>query len=309
MPADKWFNFETMSSLPLNSLRAFALAAAANGVRSAARQLGVSHSSVSRHIAELEAWLGVPLLERTRGLSGMRLTAAGRRLAGSVQVSLIELQAAADAIREARSSFAVTLSTTASFAARWLLPRLPALARAHPRIELSVLIDQRPLDPASSGADFAIRMGEGPWRDGDAEPLMDDRLYPVMNPAFWREAGKPTRVAALAELRLLHDRDPGASWERWRRHAGPANLDLKTGSRLASSDLVLRAAAQGLGVALARDRLVADDLASGVLVRPFGAIEVVIERAYWIVTPAGSPRPAVRTVIGWLRSAAQDGWS
>jgi LysR family glycine cleavage system transcriptional activator len=151
-----------MSDLPLNSLRAFSAAAAAGGVRLASRQLGVSHSALSRHIRELEAWMGLALVERQAGERGLRLTPAGQRLANAAQASFRDLHATVDAIREVRSPYAVTVSTTASVAARWLLPRLPALARAHPRVSLSVLVDSKPGNPGDSGADLALRMGEGP---------------------------------------------------------------------------------------------------------------------------------------------------
>src|SRR5258708_37326435 len=82
-------------------------------------------------------------------------------------------------------------------------------------------------------------------------------------------------------LRLLHDRDPHASWEAWRRAYGPPALDVRRGPRFTSSDLVLRAAAQGQGVALARHRLAQDDLATGALLRPVAGRSVDLGPAYW----------------------------
>lgn len=295
-----------MDPLPLNALRAFALAIQHGGVRAAARELGISHSAVSRHIAELERWLGVSLFERGNGTRGLVVTAQGRQLAAVASQSFADLARATGAVREQRSAHAVTISTTPSFAARWLLPRLPALERAHPRLEVSVVVDQRLDDPHASTSDFAIRTGQGPWPDVDAEPLMGDALYPVMSAAAWEAAGQPSRPEALRELRLLHDRDAGTSWQRWRQQVGPPDLDVRAGPRFASSDLVLRAAASGLGVALARHRLAADDVATGALVRPFGDRHIAIENAYWIVTPQqGVLRASGRTVIAWLRREAE----
>jgi LysR family glycine cleavage system transcriptional activator len=102
----------------------------------------------------------------------------------------------------------------------------------------------------------------------------------------------------------LHDRDPHAGWEQWRERFGPASLNLQRGPRFASSDLLLRAAAQGQGVALARHRLAVDDVAAGLLVRPFGECMLRIENAYWIVHPDRAPRHAVTTVIAWLKDQA-----
>lgn len=292
-----------MKDLPLNALRVYALVCACGGVRAASRELGVAHSSVSRHVSELENWLGVPLGEHVAGRRGWVPTAQGEALAKSVLAALQEMQTATAAIREKRSPFAVTLSAAPSFAARWLLPRLPALERAHPRIDLSVVVNQHLDALAARHIDMAVRMGRGPWPDLDCRPLMDDALYPVMSPAYWQAHGRPSQPRQLQGLRLLHDRDPQAGWERWRRQFGPDDLSLLTGPRLASSDLLLRAAAQGQGVALARHRLVAAEIAAGSLVRPFGVREVPVPDAYWIVSPrtATPPRHAVGVVAGWLK--------
>ncbi len=295
-----------MRDLPLNAIRAFAAAYETGGVRPAARALQVTHSSVSRHLRELEAWLGLPLLHRGEGARTLAFTPQGEALGRAALKSLRDLESAAAGLRESRRSNAVTVSTTPSLAARWLLPRLPAFARRHPRIELSVVGDQTLADPADQGADLAIRMGHGPWPDLECEALMDDALFPVMSPAFWHTAGTPRTVDRLADLRLLHDRDPNAAWEQWRAVHGPSSLNIRPGPRFASSDLVLRAAAQALGVALARGRLAADDIAAGTLLRPFGDLQVDLQDAYWIVRPpTAPPRVAADAVIAWLREQAR----
>jgi LysR family glycine cleavage system transcriptional activator len=79
-------------------------------------------------------------------------------------------------------------------------------------------------------------------------------------------------------------------------------IDLRTGPRFTSSDLCLRAAAHGLGVALARERLAEDDVDCGLLFRPFGSARVSLPRAYWLVQPAhGDMRPAVHAVAEWIK--------
>lgn len=293
-----------MKTLPLNALRAFALICAHGGVRAAARELGIAHSSVSRHLGELEAWMGVPLYERDS--ASWTPTRQGAELGRRLLVQFQDMAAAVAATREARSTFSVTMSVAPSFAARWLLPRLPALERAHPRIELSVMVGQG-FDPLSEGIDLAVRMGSGPWPRLHCEPLMDDTLFPVASPAFWQATGAAGEPASLLDLRLLHDRDPVAGWERWQREHGPAGLPMQHGPRLASSDLVLRAAELGQGIALARGRLAEDALARGALVRPFGEREVRLPDAYWIVCPDSTGttrRHALKTVVEWLKSQA-----
>lgn len=299
--ATLWSKIPTMNELPLNALRAFAMVYMHGGVRAAARELGMAHSSVSRHLGELDRWLGVPLLRTSAGRGALVFTPQGEALGKATLAGLREIEQAVAMLRETRPAHAVTLSTSPSFAIRWLLPRLPALEKAHPRLELSVQVEQR-LDPMDDGRiDLAIRMGRGPWPDMRVEPLMDDALYPVMSPALWQASGCPSKPTQLAGLRLLHDRDPQAAWESWRQAHGPARLALQGGARYTSSDLVLRAAMQGLGVALARDRLAADDVANGSLLRPFGELDVPLGPSYWIIRPQAKPRAAVAAVIDWLR--------
>jgi LysR family glycine cleavage system transcriptional activator len=294
-----------MDAMPLNALRALAVVVREGGVRAAARSLGISHSAVGRHLSELQRWLGVPILTRETGKRELAVTPHGRQLAEAMDRATDTLESVIASIRERRSPYSVSISTTPSFAARWLLPRLPALERAYPRLEVSVVVDQRLEEASTFGSDFAIRSGAGAWPSFDTQPFMDDALFPVMSPRLWESSGRPRDVAALRTLRLLHDRDPRASWQRWRERFGPMDLDVRSGARFASSDLVLRAAAQGMGIALGHARLVADDLASGVLMRPFAALEIALGPSYWIATPEGAVmRPAAKTVVAWFMQQA-----
>src|SRR4029453_11708475 len=169
--------------------------------------------------------------------------------------------------------------------ARWLLQRLPQLEKALPRIEVSVVVDQRLTDLRAEEVDLAIRIGDGKWREVRCEPLMEDSLSPHKSPPYVKPPGRPDNPARLTRLRLLHDRDPQASWELWRAAHGPKSLDVRSGPRFASSDLVLRAAMQGQGVALARHQLAVDDVASGALLRPFAELSIEMGPSYWIVLP------------------------
>ena len=252
-----------MKDLPLNMLRAMAAVYETGGIRPAGRRLGVTHSSVSRMLRELEAWIETPLFERRQKSRSLQFTAEGEALGRSALASLSELENAVASVRESRRPNSVTLSTTPSFAVRWLLPRLADFESRYPAIEVSVVVDQRRRAPIDSGADIAIRMGSGPWQGMDCQPLMGDALYPVMSRAYWQDNGRPEKIGRLNRLRLLHDRDPNASWSLWQQIHGPDDLDVRRGPRFTSSDLVIRAAEQGLGVALARDRLLGTSIENG----------------------------------------------
>jgi LysR family glycine cleavage system transcriptional activator len=292
-----------MRKLPLSALRAFAAVFETGGVRPAARTLQVTHSAVSRQVRELEAWLGVPLIKQRSANGRFALTVQGEALGAAVSSGLTDLARAVESVRERRRPDSVLIATTASFAARWLIPRLGSLFDQHRGIEPSIVTEQTVREVSEQGADIAIRMGRGPWMDGKSEPLMDDALYPVASPSYWKSLGERKASRALAKARLLHDRDPAAGWGEWVAAHPIRSLDLRTGPRFTSSDLVLDAAAQGLGVALARARLAADDLASGRLFQPFGSECVRLPNAYWLVLAHEEPlRPAVSAVAEWIRS-------
>ncbi len=296
-----------MQRLPLNALRAFATVYSAGGIRAAARELAISHSSISRHLGELERWLGVALIQDSAGRRATRFTPQGDALGKATVASLGEIARVTESLREARSEASITIATTPSLAVRWLLPRLPAFEAAHRGIEVSVIVDQRVQDLATSGADLAIRSGDGSWPDVQSQPLMTDALYPVMSPSLHARSGHPTRPAALTRLRLLHDRDPRAGWDAWRTVHGPRALDVRRGPRLTSSDLVLRAATLGQGVALARHRLAQADVVAGLLVRPFGELAVELGTVYWLGLPTHmQPSAATTAIARWLLDHVED---
>ncbi|NRG19683.1 LysR family transcriptional regulator [Rhizobiales bacterium] len=297
-----------MQTLPLNMLRAFAAVYETGGVRSAARMLGVTHSAVSRLVRDLEAWIDTPIIERNKGQRLIRFTAAGEALGRDLVKSFSGIEEAIRSIREIHPPNAVTIETTPSFAARWLLPRLGDFEAEYPWIELSIIVDQRIGDPGERGADLAIRMGGGRSANPAGEPLMDDALYPVMSPSCWRALGMPSDISTLARGKLLHDRDPSASWAMWKERFGPDQLDVRAGPRFSSSDLVLRAAEQGLGIALARHRLVGDALATGALIRPFRDLALNLPAGIRMVfAQERRDRLAVGKTIGWLRAQAAEG--
>ncbi|MEM8645203.1 MAG: LysR substrate-binding domain-containing protein [Pseudomonadota bacterium] len=291
-----------MKDLPLNALRALAAVYETGGIRPAGRRLGVTHSAVSRHLNDLEKRLGVCLFEKTGAAMPLTFTAQGEMLGKSALACLAELETSVTAVREARQGNSVVVATAPSFAIRWLLPRLPAFEELHPSIEVSLLVDQRTRSPGEDNADLAIRMGPRPKGEKTCEPLMDDALFPVASPAYLAEHG-----ARLKGARLLHDRDPASHWDVWRRDHGPEQLDTRKGSRFSSSDLVLKAAEQGMGVALARGRLAASSLAAGTLVRLFSDLEVEVKSAYWLIpVPQGLERHAVRQLVSWLKAEAAE---
>ncbi|MDG4647902.1 LysR substrate-binding domain-containing protein [Roseibacterium sp. SDUM158017] len=293
-----------MRDLPLTSLRALAAVHREGGVRAGARSLGVTHSTVSRQIRELERIYGVALVAPEG--RGLVLTPEGASLADTASRAIGDLETAALRLRERRGRNTVTIATTASVAVRWLLPRLPLFHDAHPGIEVSILTEQRFVDPDGERVDLVVRQSREPRTTLAAEPLMDDTIFPVIaatHPDATRGLDRLPKGAAL-----LHDRDPDTTWARWLEQYPAPDVDPALGPRFTSSDLVIRAAAAGLGYALARDRLVGEDVAAGLVTRPFGARSIPLGTAYWLIRadrPSASARSLDR-VTEWIIEEATE---
>lgn len=293
-----------MRDLPLNALRAYALVFAEGGIRPAARSLGISHSSVSRHLHELEAWLETDLTDRSEGGRSLSFSAQGTLLGEAALQCFLDLEVAANRVRERRDNTTVVVDTTPSVAARWLLPRLVAFEDVAPRIKVSIVVDQRQRDPVRCGYDLSIRMGGQPDQTHEAVPLMSDRLVPVASPRYLERHGTPNAVQDLRNHVLLHDRDPKASWGTWAKQFDSVPKGLKDGQRFGSSDLVIRAAEQGLGVALARMRLAEDSLREGRLIALLKDTSLELPSAYWLIFGQRKERRTVQKFVDWLRTEA-----
>ena len=290
-----------MLDLPLNGLRVLAAIVETGGIRAAARYLGLSPSVVHRHLRELEARIGVVLVERGKGK--LRFTAAGQRLGHISAQSLGELAVGVDAAREDRRPNEVVIATTESFAATWLLPRLAQFEGARGRFSISLKTDQR-LSRIPTDADLAIRLGSYVDDSQPAcDPFMDEQMVPVLAPELAEQLASNGQPGAVLALPLLHDRDPQVSWRRWCGVIGADPNMARAGPRMTSSALVQKAAALGMGVALARRRMAEAALASGRLVE-LTRFAVPIGTAYWIVRrPA--PRSAEQFVIDWLKQQVE----
>ena len=298
--------------LPLNALRAFAAVHETGGIRSAARALDVTHSSVSRHLRFLEDSLGVALLARDQDHRKLRFTPEGERLGQASGEALSLLCNAIISIRESHHRNSIVISTAPSFASCWLMERIRKFNEKHPRIEISVLVDQQLTRLSDQGADIGIRIGDGAWAESEYRLLMDETLFPVCSPLYAERLGNTGDTAFLRKARLLHDRDSQASWDVWRKAFELDWFDPTPGPRFASSDMVLDAASKGLGVALARGRMAEGELREGRLVRLAAPQEIRIRGAYWmLVQPDSADRTAIKTFVNWLKGecAKPGAWS
>ena len=280
---------------PMQALRAFEAAARAGSLTRAAAALNVTHGAVSHQIKALEASLGVSLTERAG--RGIRLTDDGERLATRLRGALAEIADALHEVSARRNPRQLRVSVTPSFAARWLLPRLGRFLARHPDVDLDVRSSVALTDFRRDDVDVAIRHGFGGWPDVRVEHLLADIFFPVCSPRLRPKL--PRKPADLAHCTLLRSDDEW--WKPWFEAVGLDWPEPTRGPIFNDSALMLQAAVEGQGVALARSSLLGNDVKNGLLVRLFD-IDIPAPRHHYLVYPprlADTPKLVVfRT---WLR--------
>ena len=281
---------------PMQALRAFEATAQAQSLTKAAQSLHLTHGAISHQIKSLERDLGVRLVERAG--RGIRLTDEGERFARRVRTAFAELAAAVNEIAARANPRQLRVSVVPSFAARWLLPRIGRFFAAHPDVDLDVRANMMYVDFRHDDADVAIRYGYGDWPDVGVEHLLDDRCFPVCSP---RLAGHlPPHPADLARHTLL--RSELEYWKPWFEAAGLDWPEPTRGPIFNDSALMMQAAAEGQGIALARSSLLGNDLRNGILVRLFD-VEVSAPRKFYLVYP---PRTANSSKLALFRQWLHD---
>src|SRR5262245_32440837 len=288
---------------PLIAVRYFEVAARQLSFTKAAQELHVTHSAISHQIKALEEWLGVPLFRRLN--RSIVLTEAGQAYVRPVREALEKLGDASRALKSREQSGTLTVSVMPSFAAKFVVPRLGSFRRAHPDIDVRISASDRLVDFAREDVDVAVRYGRGNWPGLRVDRLVRENLFPVCSPKL-RRGPVPLKTAAdLLNHTLMHDSDwPESMWTRWLAAAGVKADQLKPALSFNYSSLMIQAAIDGLGVALAQEALVRDDLATGRLIRPFD-VDMPTEYAHYVVSPeATAERPKVAAFRAWLLTEA-----
>jgi len=277
----------------LHALRVFEAAARHLNFTRAADELNVTQAAVSQQVRGLEAELGTTLFRRVN--RRLLLTDAGVALAAEVGEALQRLGRGVARLRRQEIAGPLTVSTTPSFGARWLVPRLSRFMTAWPAIELRLHTSHEVVDLRRSAADLAIRHGKGPYPGLHAEPLAEERIFPVCHPKLRPRLRRPDDLR-----RHVLIQDVGVEWAPWLKAAGVRGLDATRGPAFLDSNLALQAAIEGQGVALGRTVVVHDDLAAGRLVRPFAHSVPKAESYFLVATPEAAERPRVKAFRDWL---------
>lgn len=288
-----------MSDLPpLTALRAFEATARLGSLTRAAAELHVTHGAVSRHLRALEQAAGQPLLERHG--RGVVPTAAGQRLAAVAGEAFAGLHASWQALQREGRQGPLVLGCSGSVLARWVIPRMARLQADLPALRLHLAAQDDMPDAALGGLDAALLLAGPTWPPAwQATVLTEERIGPVLSPRHpLADTLRGAPPAALAVAPLLQVASRPQAWAQWSRAAGVAPPERYT-ARFDHLYYLLEAAGAGLGVAIAPEPLVREDLAAGRLVAPWGFVPT--DGRWILATAAHRDEPRLRALADWLR--------
>lgn len=292
------------TSLPLLALRTFVEVGQRGSMKAAAEALSVTSGAVSQQIRLLEDRIGMALFTRER--SGLRLTEAGASVHPALLQAFEQIQVALQSLEEIKSRQTLTVSTVATFAASWLVPRLGRFNLRHPHIEVRVEATSAVVDMRRDRVDVALRHGLGSYPGLDVTCLMAPILVPVASSAFVAASPELMEPEDCLNFPLLHDSDR-ADWSLWLTAHGVAkDPRAERGTAFEDDFLLIRAAEAGQGLALVTQEYAREEIAAGRLVqvmdKPWPA-----RFAYYVVTrPEAVQRPEIKAFVEWIKEEARE---
>jgi LysR family glycine cleavage system transcriptional activator len=290
----------------LNGLRAFEAAARHLSFTLAASELNVTQTAISHQIRRLEEELGIRLFVRQN--RALALTPEARDYLPGVRAAFNDLRLATDRLLRKDDDKVLTVSTLASLAAKWLLPRLTDFQEHHPGIDVRITTSTGLVDFQRDNVDAGIRYGRGQWPGLRADWLMADELFPVCSPSLLH-GDKPLRCPEdLKSHMLLHTSNANSDdWRLWLTAAGlPPDIARQPGITFDMIFMTIQAAIDGIGVAMGRTSYVQDDIAKGRLVVPF-KIALPADAGFYLVAPEGRREaPKLTAFRDWMIAATQN---
>jgi LysR family transcriptional regulator of beta-lactamase len=284
------------AQLPLNALRAFEASARHLSFTRAAIELCVTQAAVSHQVKGLEQRLGAGLFRRLP--RGLALTDEGLALLPVVRDSFDRMGDVLERFSAGRVMEVLSVGVVGTFAVGWLLPRLPAFHEAYPFVDLRLFTNNNRIDIAGEGLDCAVRFGDGAWHGTEAAPLFAAPMTPLCAPAVAERLRTPEALKLEVLLRSYRADD----WPDWFAAAGVTPPPIR-GPVFDSSWVMVEAAMQGVGVALAPSMMFARDLEQGRLVRPFS--QEVGSGMYWLTwLKSRAVTPALGAFRAWLAEQA-----
>ena len=290
----------------LNSLRAFEAAARHLSLSKAAEELHVTPAAVSHQVKSLEEYLSAPLFRRVS--RGLLLTDTGQLLLPGLRESFDRLAEVVTQAMNTKDQHRLTLSSSQSFASKWLIPRMDRFRSDYPQYDLRLDASPRLVDFEREGIDLGIRYGIGGWGAGLEEiRLFREEVFPVCSPELQKGEHPISKPQDLKWHTLLHmdalfAGESWIDWENWLKAAEVIDIDARRGPRFSLLSMAIEAAIEGQGVALGRSVLVADDLAKGRLIKLF-CDSIPVDFAYFLVYPKRTTEsPKIVAFRNWLLS-------
>jgi LysR family glycine cleavage system transcriptional activator len=294
---------------PLAELRAFEAAARCLSFKLAAAELGVTPTAVSHQIKLLEDYCGHSLFRRQP--RPIALTRAGQQLFPVVRDGFASFAEAFETVRVGSSGTHLRVTATNAFAARWLMPRLPAWRKLYPRIKLEIVGTDAVLSLKNGDADLSIRYARNAPSEGAVE-LLRDRFWVVASPILVGQSRRLLKPSALAQFPLIEagwpvNDDEAPSWRHWEMVARKRHKHVPELSALVSLDFreelhAIEAAIAGQGIAICSNVLAGPELASGALVK----ISTVTLPGYgfYVVHRNSHPKLAsINAFVSWIMEA------
>lgn len=294
---------------PLNALRAFEAAARLESISAAADELSVTPAAVSHQVRALEEFFQLALFHRS--VRKIKLTARGERLLPLLTQGFDTLVEACERIRTEEESGLLTVSTTSSFAVRWLVQALEDFHARHPNITVRLDGSYQLTDFERDEVDIAIRFGTGPYPDLHAVPLFEEKTYVLASPTLATPEKPLDRPEDLRHHTLIHMswKSPSGlvpDWPMWFRTVGVDGVDTDKGPVFSNTDIAVEAAVNGQGVMLSGAVHAKSEIAKGRLIALFG-LEMPTDFHYWLVCPkAHANRPKVAAFREWIVAAMSE---
>ena len=283
---------------PLNALRSFEAAARLSSFNKASEELFVTPSAISHQIKSLEEFLGAPLFRREKRRT--YLTPAGEKYLTAVEHALDEIDLATRRLIASPNTSVVNLSVVPAFLTRWLVPRIRQFQEQCPDVELRLSASTGQVDFAHSDTDMAIYFGRGEWDNVESLFLRKVNLVPVCSPKLL-EGDTPLRsVKDLPNFTLLHVTSRLDEWDLALENTGISTSQINKSLTFSSTSLVISAAMEGVGVALADLELVEREIEYGRLIIPF---ELTFEtnKAFYLVHQQGRQLShAMKAFYDWI---------
>lgn len=284
---------------PLNALRAFEATARNGSLTRAAQELSVTQGAVSRHVAQLESWLGVQLCMRQR--QGIETTAQGAAYAATLRTAFDLIEAQTRQLRaHPIDDNRLRIKLPPTFAIRWFVPRLARFHALHRHIDVHITTSHQPVEFDRDEVDLCIHSGPTPLPGAMCRKLFGEILLPVGSPGLFKAADAPRTPEDLGRFVLLCSMHRADDWPLWLAAAGVTSIDGNNGLKFENSALAYQAAIDELGIVMAQRAFVEDDLRTGRLVAPLD-LRVHTGNAYYLAYPrAGQASPMIRAFENWI---------